>query len=57
MVSLLEAETVSKPRIRKSRGVWCCGKGFVLYSAFLMYGPIGHGYSPKEAYEDWRKQQ
>jgi hypothetical protein len=46
-----------KPRIRKSRGVWCCGTGFVLYSAFLMCGNLGHGYTPAEAYLDWKEQQ
>ena len=55
-----------KPHIRKTRGVWVCdmrvkcmgryhGKRYV----FLPYDrnqPVGHGYTPREAYADWQEQ-
>ena len=34
-----------KPRIRKRFGVWCC----VTPRPFV----FGHGYNPKDAYDEW----
>lgn len=38
-----------KPRFRMRRGVWVCSiPGDIR--------PLGHGYTPREAYRDWCKQ-
>lgn len=39
-----------KPRIYLRHGVWCCRAADRLW-------PIGHGYSPEQAIEDWRAQE
>lgn len=36
-----------KPRLYMRHGIWCC----LSVAPFQM----GHGYTPREAYEDWRK--
>lgn len=38
-----------KPRIRIRFGIWFCG----LPCEWVR----GHGYTPKEAYDDWKAQQ
>lgn len=43
-----------KPRIRYSRHVWSCACRLVDW--WKQYPVIGYGYTPKEAYEDWRAQ-
>jgi hypothetical protein len=43
-----------KPRIRRRFGIWLCGipQMFGFFSH-----PLGHGYTPAEAYADWKAQQ
>jgi hypothetical protein len=38
-----------KPHIYRRYGIWCCR----VISDWVM----GHGYTPREAYLDWRAQQ
>jgi hypothetical protein len=49
-----------KPRICRRQGVWLCARieHFGRFGgAYFRLGPIGHGYSPREAYDDWKAQQ
>ena len=54
-----------KPHIRKTRGVWICdlwqkcsiGKGRHTIVPHRLPQPVGHGYTPREAYADWQRQQ
>jgi hypothetical protein len=48
-----------KPRIVMDKGVYVCGRrGFIygLYTVWFFEHPLGHGYSPKAAYDDWAAQ-
>lgn len=38
-----------KPLIRMRRGVWCCS----LTQGRVSVPPIGHGYTPREAFAEW----
>jgi hypothetical protein len=40
-----------KPRIIKRRGVWTCSLNHHRYVNRMV---IGHGYTPLDAYRDWR---
>jgi hypothetical protein len=41
-----------KPRICMRHGVWVCG----LFRAWVFVPPLGHGYTPSQAYADWVEQ-
>jgi hypothetical protein len=43
-----------KPRIRLRYGIWYCG---LRGSHGLLVRPLGHGYTPIEAYAEWRQQE
>jgi hypothetical protein len=47
-----------KPRLIRDRGVWVCALG-LRRCAYGLAGvwPHGHGYTPRDAYADWRAQQ
>ena len=42
--------SVEKPRLRFAHHVWSC----VSYPQRLKWGVIGFGYTPLEAFNDWR---
>jgi hypothetical protein len=44
-----------KPRIRMDKGVWCCGRPYADAWGWFSW-PVGHGYSPRDAYNDWAAQ-
>lgn len=43
-----------KPRIRMVFGVWECRMAYLTFAGRVRV--IGHGYTPKEAYDDWQTQ-
>ena len=47
-----------KPRLRKMHGVWsCCGPVRIeVGSSFTFDWVMGHGYTPAQAYADWKEQ-
>jgi hypothetical protein len=46
-----------KPRIRLIRKVWVCSNWLRLgFFGYFSAHPVGHGYTPKEAYDDWQAQ-
>jgi hypothetical protein len=47
-----------KPHIRKVRGIWTVRECFRVHGRLHgpLGGPIGHGYTVREAYEDWKAQ-
>lgn len=46
---MIEIVTI-KPRLRRRRGIWVCT------ASLAELRPMGHGYTPWEAYADWRAQ-
>lgn len=42
-----------KPRLRMDRGVWVCSRMIGLVGLW----PIGHGYTPQEAFAEWQEQE
>jgi hypothetical protein len=46
-----------KPRIRRKWGVWSCSSIRFVSFDWWPRGVIGYGYTPKDAYRDWKEQQ
>jgi hypothetical protein len=45
-----------KPRLRVKWGVWSCASWTIAPDVPVMLFRIGYGYTPEEAYIDWRAQ-
>lgn len=47
-----------KPRIRRRFGIWYCGRPDPDWLPYIaITANWGHGYTPAEAYADWKAQQ